>query len=125
MTAAALTNKQVAVLELLRAEGAMTCKRVAALITEATPCGECNGTGDGEDKRWGCRKCYGRGRARFDYGTAYVCLGQLKKRGMVARSYLLDEWGDATSTLMWAALPTPAAADPLERAFRAPSAARP
>jgi tRNA(Ile2) C34 agmatinyltransferase TiaS len=118
----ALANKDIAVLELLRAEGEMTAKRIGQIITERTPCGACNGSGEGDGRDFRCRKCYGRGTALFDYGKAYACLQKLRQRGLVVRRHLLDEWGDSTSTLVWAALPVADVRDPLEQAFRAPSA---
>src|SRR3954447_20666070 len=103
----ALSNKALTVLALLREQGELTCMRVSELVTERTPCGRCNGTGAGDDERYGCRPCYGRGRALMQYGTAYVALQQLRKRGLVERRHLVDEWGDPTPTLVWFAAAAP------------------
>ena len=119
-----LTNKQVAVLELLRAEGELSAKRVAALIEERTPCGACNGSGEGDDSRYGCHPCYGRGRMFFGYGAAYAALIRLEKAGLVLRRQDRDRWGDKLPGVLWRPVSTSAADDPLEAAFRAPSARR-
>lgn len=59
------TNKALAVLGLLRELGPSTVNQVADAMRERTPCGACNGTRDGADSRWGCRRCYGSGRVPF------------------------------------------------------------
>jgi hypothetical protein len=116
-----LLNKQIVVLELLRSEGELTAKRVAALIMERTPCAACDGSGgNGEYDR--CRACYGRGRMYFGYGDAYRVLVALEKRGLVLRVQGVDRWGDRTPGVSWLAAPCTDPDDPLERAFRAPSA---
>ena len=119
----ALSNKALVVLALLRKGGEWTCQDVADTIRERTPCGVCNGSGEGDDSRWGCRKCYGRGRAHFDYSNAYIALKQLVARRLVSRRYLTDEWGDVTSKLVYELAAAPEEpADDLEALFQAPSA---
>lgn len=118
----ALTNKQIAVLELLRTEGPMTAKRVGEVITQRTACPFCGGSGEGDDTHLGCRPCYGRGRVSFDYGTAYQCLQRLRKEHLVERSCMRDAFGDELPLHVYAATAPPDPDDPLERAFRAPSA---
>lgn len=126
-----LTNKQVAVLELLRAEGELSAKRIAALISERTLCATCGGTGDGDAilgvnssgaHRCGCRFCYGRGRMHFGYGTAYAALVRLEKAGLVERQQERDRWGDKLPGVLWRPVAVVDPDDPLEAAFRAPSA---
>lgn len=122
----ALSNKAIVVLALLRENGEMSCKDIAETIHQRTPCGDCNGTGEGDDSRYGCRRCYGRGRAFFTYSDAYVALTQLRKRRLVSRRHLRDEWGDELPGLMWAATTESSThADPLEALFLAPSAPEP
>lgn len=118
--ARALSNKAQAVLALLREGGERTCKDIAATITERTPCGTCNGTGEGDDSRWGCYPCLGRGQAFFDYSTAYVCLKQLMGRKLVRRRAVVDEWGDETPRLVYEAVPVDEE-DPLAALYRAPA----
>jgi hypothetical protein len=120
-----LSNKALVVLELLRESGEMTCHQVADTIRERTPCGQCGGTGEGDDSRFGCRSCYGRGQVGFFYTDAYVVLRRLVKKGLVSRRYLLDEWGDVTNKLVWSAVEEARLSDdPLEDLFRAPAAQR-
>jgi hypothetical protein len=118
--AAPLSNKQIAVLQLLRAEGELSCTRISGLMEERTPCGECDGTGKG-DGRFGCRRCHGLGHALFSYGAAYAALKALRAGGLVTRRNRIDEWGDATADLVWSALPVEVPDDPLEAAFHAPT----
>jgi hypothetical protein len=92
----------------------------AALIAERTPCGDCDGDGVIGDER--CCVCYGRGRIYFAYGEAYRALVALEKRGLVERCQVVDRWGDRTTAVSWIAASSDDAEDPLERAFRAPSA---
>jgi len=117
-----LSNKQRVVLDLLRELGEMTCKKVGEMIMERTPCGTCGGTGREGDGS--CRRCYGRGRAYFGYSDAYLALEQLRRKRLVSRRYLVDEWGDATPRLVYQAVPATASVlnDPLEALFAAPSA---
>ncbi|MDQ5822460.1 MAG: hypothetical protein M3540_13575 [Actinomycetota bacterium] len=117
----ALSNKALAVLGLLREGGERSCREVAATIRERTPCGVCDGTGEGDDSRYGCRKCYGRGQVSFYYSQAYVALRQLQGRGLASRRYLTDEFGDVTPMLVWSAVDTGAHVDELEELFRAPA----
>lgn len=125
--ARSLSNKALSVLALLREDGGEhTCKEIAERIKARTPCGHCDGTGDGDDSHYGCRRCYGRGRAPFYYSDAYVCLQKLMRARLVRRRYLLDEWGDETPSLVYEAVAVDAdPADPLEALYLAPSAERP
>lgn len=121
----ALSNKALATLALLRETGETTCKDLAAAMRERTPCAPCNGTGSGDDSRWGCRHCYGRGQVSFGYSDAYVCLKQLLARGLVSRRWLENEWGDPTNTQVWRVVGSESPnGDALEALFLAPSANR-
>lgn len=131
MTRRAPNMKELAVLECLRLCGGATCQQIADAIHRSTPCRFCGGTGENSagpfndtDARYGCRGCYGRGLAMFDYGAAYVALMKLHALGLVRRRNLLDQFGDPTPQLVWEAAPSEDAfyADPLEAAFAAPSA---
>lgn len=114
-----LTNKQIAVLELLREKGELTAKEVGEILTERTPCGACSGTGEGDDTRWGCRRCYGRGQAHFDYSTAYQCLKRLMGKRLVMRRAILDPWGDDSGRQVYSAVAQADPADPLEKLWAA------
>lgn len=48
-----LSNKTLAVLGLLRDLGEVTCQNVADEMRARTPCGSCQGTGDGDGNEWG------------------------------------------------------------------------
>jgi hypothetical protein len=117
-----LNNKALAVLAVLREGGERPCKDIATTIQENTLCGHCNGTGQGDDSRYGCRRCYGRGQALFGYSDAYVALKQLMARQLVRRRYLMDEWGDETPMLVYSAVNEGDPDDPLEALFREPAA---
>lgn len=117
-----LTNKQVVVLELLRAEGELTAKEIAAEITERTVCSVCDGTGNGDwGRRHECEKCYGSGRAYFHYSDAYQALQALRKVGAVARRCKRDEWGDELALHVYYAVDVDAK-DELEQAWNLPAA---
>lgn len=116
-----LTNKQVVVLELLREKGALTCNDIAETITHRTPCSLCDGTGGGDHPRFGCPKCYGRGRAVFCYSVAYQCLKTLRNRGLVVRRFKRDEWGDELPTHIYEAAPIVREDDPLEALWTMPA----
>ena len=119
-----LTNKQIAVLQVLRAQGETTCKRVSEIISHGTPCATCNGTAQGDHPDWGCGSCYGTGRVLFSYETAHLALTRLRTLGLVAKRPVLDAFGDATGRIAWAAEPVAKPDDPLEALFLASSAAR-
>lgn len=120
----ALTNKAQIVLDLLRAEGELTAKEVGNRVTDATPCMGCEGSGTASDGAR-CRRCNGRGTRWFGYSEAYVVLCQLKKRGLATRRHVVDEWGDETPRLVWAAVPHQAGSvDELEALYEAPAAER-
>lgn len=116
------SNKALAVLVLLREIGRSTCNEIADEMRKRTPCGVCNGTGEGDDSRWGCRRCYGRGRVPFGYSDAYTALKQLRAHGLVERRRLVNEWGDETPTHIYWATGTGVPEDELEALFAAPAA---
>lgn len=126
-----LTNKQLAVLHVLRERGHATAKQLAAELTgPMATCPDCGGSGktdkpDAYD-RYRCPDCFGRGERRMpymDYGTAYQACERLAKAGLVERRDVLDEWGDSTGRIKYVAVEAdPDPDDPLERAFSAPSA---
>lgn len=116
------SNKALAVLGLLRELGPSTVNEVADELRQRTPCGACNGTGDGEDSRWGCRRCYGRGRVPFGYSDAYVALKQLMGHGLVTRRHPRDEFGDECNWWVWGAADAEPSNDELEALYAMPSA---
>jgi hypothetical protein len=121
----AITNKQLAVLAVLREFPAgITAQKMADLIRERTPCGTCDGTGEGPHEHWGCHACYGHGVVRFHYSDAYNALQRLVKSDLAERRQKLDEWGDPTQGVVY--LPAAVVAepddDPLEKLFALPSA---
>lgn len=114
------TNKALAVLAVLREVGEVTCDSLAAAVRERTPCGQCNGTGKGDDSRYGCRRCYGHGYVSFHYSDAYQVLKQLRTHGLVTRRLLVDEWGDQTNRFVYSAVARPPA-DDLEALYELPA----
>lgn len=117
----ALTNKQILVLNLLRAEGPMTALKIAERIHEATLCPTCGGSGEGANER--CASCYGRGKAWFGYSNAYQAAEALRKRGLTTRDAILDPFGDPVGRFVYsAAAPDPN--DPLEALWALPEADR-
>jgi hypothetical protein len=118
------TNKALAVLALLREMGESSVNAVANEMRKRTPCGACGGTGEGDDWRYGCRRCYGRGQVPFGYSDAYQALKQLRVHGLVERRRPLNEFGDELASFVWWAVDV-AATDDLEALFLAPSAVRP
>lgn len=122
MSRGKLTNKQRVVLELLRGEGPRTCLELADMVRQRTPCGFCDGTGEGDDSRYGCRRCYGHGLVPFHYSDAYVALKALRERGLVSRRFILDQFGDVTNRHIYEAVPAPdATADDLEALWNLPT----
>lgn len=129
---AALSNKAVAVLNMLRcSDRPLRGKDVAARLSRQLVCPDCQGSGEpcsgdaGRSPAWdaqrrepGCSRCYGRGHLYFDYGTAMNQLKRLQKAGLAERVAVYDEWGDATG-IAWRAKPVEAD-DPLEQAFNLP-----
>lgn len=114
-------NKALAVLGVLRESGELACDSLWRTLRERTPCGACNGTGEGDDSHYGCRRCYGRGLVPFGYSDAYVALKQLETRGLVTRRHPLDEFGDELRTWLWRAAGEAAADDPLEALYLLPA----
>ena len=108
-----LNNKQVVVLELLRAEGEMSANDAADMIRGRTPCASCNGSGEGDDSRYGCRRCYGHGHVLFSYSDAYTALERLRRAGLVNRRHPLDEFGDELPRFRYFAIGSDKT-DPLE-----------
>lgn len=119
---AKLSNKALFVLEVLRHEGELTVNQVADAVEERLPCPACDGTGQGDHLRFGCRRCYGRGRVLFGYSDAYQALKRLLDRGMVTRRHPLDEFGDECNFWVWSAVDAADPSDELEAAFAAPAA---
>lgn len=115
------TNKALAVLGLLREIGEATVNEVSDEMRTRTPCGACNGTGEGDDERYGCRRCYGRGKVLFTYSDAYRALMQLRGHGLVSRRHPRDEFGDECNWWVWSVAGEHASDDPLEALYSLPA----
>jgi hypothetical protein len=60
----------------------------------------------------------------FHYSDAYAALKQLRKHRLVTRRYLIDEFGDVTNKLVYAATPA-VDTDALEALYNAPTVDEP
>jgi hypothetical protein len=127
---AAPSNKELAVLAVLREEGELTVHQVADLVYDRMPpCVACGGTGERKDLKDDvadarCRRCWGRGKPYFGYSRAYVPLMKLVKRGLASRRHPINEFGDETRGYVYFAVRIENAeeTDELEAMFRAPAA---
>lgn len=118
--ARALTNKQLAVLSVLRRfPDGIGCKELARTVAEETPCSACGYAGEVDGER--CGRCYGRGHIYFDYGAAYVALGRLMKEGLAWRRCKRDEWGDELAGHVYFPADRVEGDDPLEQAWALPA----
>lgn len=110
------TNRQLAILAVLRRGQEQTIKQCCRILeSEMPPCHECGG--ERTDTISGCRTCFGRGRRIVCYGDVYTDLRALLNRGLVARRHPRNEWGDELNTHVYRALAVEQSVDELERIF--------
>jgi hypothetical protein len=121
-----LTNRQHAVLTVLREGGEWTCQNLADEVRRRHPCPVCREPPRELGEIWmlpagsRCGTCHGWGVLPFSYSDAYTALKALREKNLAGRRLVVDEWGDQTNRFVYYAVGL-VSADALEAIWDAPA----